>query len=70
MRQAVQGSAHVQWIDWDPATRELTVEYRGGRLYRYQGVEYDTWVQLVKAPSKGSFLRRHIQPGHPGEAVR
>ena len=69
MRQAVEGSAHVSWIDWQPATRELTVEYRGGRLYRYEGVDYDTWTRLVRAESKGSFLRREIQPRFRGTAV-
>ena len=69
MRQQVHGSAHVQWLNWDPASRVLTVEYKGGRLYRYDGVDYDTWVQLMKAPSKGSFLRREIQPRFPAKAV-
>ena len=69
MRQMVSGSAHVAWIDWDPASRALTVEYRGGRLYRYDGVEYDTWVRLMRAPSKGSFLRREIQPSHRTTAL-
>ena len=64
MRQAVAGSTHVEWIDWDPGSRVLAVSYRGGRVYWYEGVEYDTWVQLVRAPSKGSFLRREIQPRH------
>lgn len=69
MRQQVQGSSHVQWLNWDPASRVLTVEYKGARLYEYAGVDYDTWVRLMKAPSKGVFLRREIQPRFPGKAV-
>lgn len=69
MRQEVQGSAHVSWLNWDPASRVLTVEYKGGRRYEYSEVEYDTWTRLVRAPSKGSFLRREIQPQHAGREV-
>lgn len=58
----MQGSAHVEWIDWEPGTRVLTVSYKGGRVYRYADVPYDTWAGLMKAPSKGSFLRCWVQP--------
>jgi KTSC domain len=69
MRQAVEGSAHVVTIDYDIATKALTVEYRGGRLYRYAGVEFDEWQGLMRAPSKGSYLRRRIQPAHAAEKI-
>lgn len=65
----MEGSAHVAWIEWDPASRTLRVEYRGGRLYEYAGVPYETWVRLQRAPSKGSFLRREIHLKHPATAV-
>lgn len=65
----MQGSSHVEWIEWDPATRILQVGYKGGRAYRYSNVPYETWVRLQRASSKGSFLRREIQPKHPGLAV-
>jgi hypothetical protein len=63
MRQNVEGSGHVEWIDWDPRSRVLSVKhFRREEPYRYEGVDYDTWVRLMRAPSKGSFLRREIQP--------
>jgi hypothetical protein len=66
---SIDGSAHVRQVLWDPATLILEVEYQGGRRYAYSGVSYDTWVHLQKAPSKGSFLRREIQPRHPVRRV-
>lgn len=69
MRQRVLGSSHVEWIEWDPASRVLQVEYRGGRLYRYEGMDYETWSGLMRAPSKGSFLRRVVHPKFAGQAV-
>lgn len=68
VRHAVRGSSHVEWVEWDPASRTLAVSYKGGRVYRYAGVPYETWVGLQKAASKGSFLRREIQPNFAGEA--
>jgi len=65
----IDSSAHVRQVVWDPGTQTLEVEYRGGRRYAYSGVPYDTWVQLQKAPSKGSFLRREIHPRHPARRV-
>lgn len=63
-------SSHVKSISWDPATRVLEVEFqRGGRRYRYAEVPYNTWVRLQQAESKGSFLRREIQPNHAVEEV-
>jgi hypothetical protein len=69
VRVRVEGSTHVEWIEWDAATRVLQVEYRGGKLYRYLEVPYEKWARLQRAPSKGSFLRREIQPHHATAAV-
>ncbi len=64
MTPVVHGSSHVARIDWDPRSRALSVTYKGGRIYTYEAVDYETWTRLMNAPSKGAFLRREIQPRH------
>lgn len=66
----IDDSSHVSEVSWDPATRFLEVTYRAGRRYRYHDVPVETWQQLMKAPSKGQFLRREIQLRHSGQELR
>lgn len=41
--------------------QHLHITYRGGRGYIYKGVSPETYDDLLKAPSKGTFLNAHIR---------
>ena len=59
-RQAVQ-SSNVASVGYDAESKVLEVEFKGGGVYRYQGVPAETWVGLVGAPSVGKYLGAHIK---------
>lgn len=56
-------SSDVLSIGYDAAERILEVEFHGGRVYRYRGVEPDMHAQFMKADSYGQFLFAYIN-GH------
>jgi hypothetical protein len=64
------GIGHVRNVDYDAAAESLTVLFENGRRYRYHKVAYEDWNALMQADSKGSYLRRSIQPRHRFEEVK
>jgi|GEM_PF-330933 len=48
---------------YDPAARELELEFHGGRVYRYSDVPAGVYEFLLRTKHKGSFVNRKIQ-GH------
>jgi hypothetical protein len=59
-------SAALASVGYDPATAELEVEFRTGRIYRYSGVSRDTHEWLLRARNKGVFVAHHLS-GRYGE---
>lgn len=53
-RSSVEGHTYL------PETGHLIVTFRGGRAYRYEGVDQKTADGLKSAGSKGSFVNSHI----------
>jgi hypothetical protein len=51
---------------YDEATRQLTLEYRSGHVYRYQDVPASLYAWLLRTRNKGGFVRRMIA-GRYGE---
>lgn len=50
-------SSVIARMRYDPASRVLEMEYRGGRgMYRYFEVPREEWEAFVLAPSKGTYL--------------
>lgn len=47
---------------YDEVSRELTVEYISGAVYKYLQVPPDAYAAFCEAYSKGSFLNRKIKP--------
>lgn len=50
----------VEAHQYSPETGHLTVTFRGGRQYRYEGVDQNTADALGDAQSKGSYLQSSI----------
>lgn len=53
-------ASSVEAHDYSPETGHLTVTFRGGRRYRYEGVDQKTADGLRKSESRGSYLHRHV----------
>lgn len=54
---------------YDPATRELELEFHGGRVYVYRDVPQGVFDFLLRTPSKGSYVNRMIQNRYAFEEV-
>jgi hypothetical protein len=59
-RERVSSSA-ISSVGYDPQSLVLEVEFQSGVVYDYYGVPPRVFHQLMKAPSKGSFVSRRIR---------
>jgi hypothetical protein len=48
-------------VGYDPATAEMRIAFRRGRLYSYPNVPPEIHAGLMAAPSKGRYLYRVIR---------
>jgi XTP/dITP diphosphohydrolase len=53
-------SSDIVSIGYDPAAKILEVEFQGGRVYQYRGVEPDIHAQFMRADSYGTFFFAHV----------
>ena len=54
-------SSNIEAVGFDDELEELTVEFKGGRLYSYDGVKRNVYDDLIKAPSVGSYFAANIR---------
>lgn len=57
----IENSSNLTGYYYEPLTKCLFIEFRGGALYSYDLVPPEVVVAFQAAPSKGSFLARHIK---------
>lgn len=57
-------------IGYDRQTSTLGVEHHDGSVYHYSGVTPLKHSALMAAPSKGSFLHKHIRGKHKHTQIR
>lgn len=58
-------SSAMTGFHYDPASRALTVQFRGGGAYSYAGVSAARVQAMQDAPSLGGYFAAHIKPKHP-----
>lgn len=64
-------SSNLRSAEYDAATSSLTIEFHGGRLYRYAGVPPEIYEGLLRAYSAGRYFHRWIrQKGYRFERLR
>ncbi|MDE3073790.1 MAG: KTSC domain-containing protein [Chloroflexota bacterium] len=66
LTDVVVGSAHVHSVAYEDGA--LTVVFKNGSTYRYEGVTPIEWSNLQRVPSVGKYLHAYIIPRH--KAVR
>jgi hypothetical protein len=69
MERTPVDSTSVAWVGYDPATFELEVEFRNGRVYRYEQVPVAAYRLLLQAPSIGGYINKVIKPRFTAKAV-
>jgi hypothetical protein len=63
-------SSNIRAVGYDADTSTLTVEFHGGRVYRYRGVPASVYRGLMSAASHGSYFHDHIKDRYPTIRVR
>jgi len=55
----IDGS-NIKAAGFDQMTSTLFVQFKGGKIYSYGGVESRVYDDFMAAPSKGSFFKSNI----------
>ena len=59
-RQRVS-SSNLASVGYDAENMILEVEFRNGSVYRYSGVPFGIYTDLLNARSKGRYFHDHIR---------
>jgi hypothetical protein len=62
-------SSNVASVGYDETSETLEVEFLNGSVYQYFNVGNELYLQLLAAPSKGSFLNSYIRNSYPYSRV-
>jgi len=65
-RTPVQSSC-VATVGYDPVTSVLEIEFKNGKVYRYQQVPRAAYRLLMQAPSIGRYVNEQIVPRFTAE---
>lgn len=57
-------SSNIEAAGYDPATRTLTVKFKNGGTYHYEGCTKDHYEGLCSAESAGGYLHKHIKSAY------
>lgn len=69
LRQVVE-SQIIHSVGYEKATGLLEVQFRNGWVYRYDDVPEAVHSELMKAPSHGRYLKRHIVDDYVTHRIR
>jgi hypothetical protein len=51
---------------YDPSSRAMTLRYKNGAVWHYDGVSPDKNAAFLGSASKGQYFNAHIKNAHPG----
>jgi len=54
-------SSNLSGVHYAADTRTLTVEFKNGSQYKYEGVPPEDYDDLMSAPSKGAHFNDYIK---------
>jgi hypothetical protein len=69
MERTPVDSQSVASVGYDSERFELEVEFRNGRIYRYEQVPVAAYRLLLQAPSIGEYINRIVKPRFTARAV-
>ena len=58
-------STALEWVTYQPRQRQLDVQFRSGKHYRYGCVDSHTYHDLLHADSAGRYFVGNIRNDHP-----
>lgn len=62
-------SSNLAAMGYDRDRQTLVIVFRGGATWAYEAVEPDRWRGMMMAPSKGKYLRTHVQALRKGRKI-
>ncbi|HEX9943948.1 MAG TPA: KTSC domain-containing protein [Thermoanaerobaculia bacterium] len=65
MRRRSVASSAISSVGYDERSRVLEVQFQSGAVYDYFKVPPKVYEDLMKAPSKGSFVSRKVRDRYP-----
>jgi hypothetical protein len=69
MKRIPVSSRAILSVGYDAGTRELEVEFRNHRVYRYREVPSDVHQFLMRTPDKGRYVNRILSERFSYEAL-
>ena len=67
--QAVDSSMLIA-VGYDEKTSEMRVIFKNGDTYRYLNVPKSVYAELMKAESKGAYMKTHVIDHFPARRSR
>jgi len=58
-------SSNIKAVGYDAGLGDLYVRFSSGTVYRYRSVPSQTYLDLINAPSIGSFFSSNIKTSYP-----
>lgn len=56
------GSSHIKGHGYDHQTKTMGIQFQGGAIYHFEGVEPFEYEAFKNADSKGSHFHKAIRP--------
>ena len=63
-------SAMLLAVGYDENAQEMRVIFRTGDTYRYLNVPKQVYIELLKAESKGAYMKTHVIDHYPARRIR
>jgi len=61
MKRNEVSSSNIASIGYDSDSETLEIEFKGGGVYRYEGVPKEVYAKLMDASSKGKYFHAYIR---------
>ena len=65
MERVAVESKMLAAVGYDATASVLEIEFRSGRLYRFEGVPASVHAWLMRTPAKGAYFARMIRDQYP-----
>ncbi len=63
-------SSNLAAVGYDPLTHTLELEFRNGRVYQYYDVPEDLFLELMDAPSQGTYFNKRIRDQYEYKQIK
>lgn len=66
----VQNSSSIDGLSYDVVSKELTVRFTNGTMYRHTNVQKSLYDEFLKSESKGRFYISNIKFSHAATKIK